>query len=68
MRWTRLSYNLLRAKFKSTVKNGRETVNTSEVNSALGVTNPPVYKYELITSHELESAQMHKRLVDDWDV
>lgn len=53
---------------KNTIKKGKETVPTSEVMKALKVSNAPSIKYSLISSHELENAQMNKRLIDDWKV
>lgn len=53
---------------KSTIKNGRETVPTSEIIAALQVTKAPTTKYELVDTLELENTQMNERLVDNWKI
>lgn len=52
---------------KSTIKNGRETVATSEIMKALNIDNVPSLKYDLIKTYELENEQMNEKLVDMWD-
>lgn len=51
---------------KNTIKNGRQTVPTSEIMKALGVTEIPNRTYELIKTHEQETTLMDTRLKDNW--
>lgn len=51
---------------KNTIKDGRQTVPTLQIMKALHVTQVPDKTYELIKTHELETALMNKRLIDNW--
>ena len=52
---------------KNTIKKGRSSVSTFEIMNALNITEVPNKKYDLIKTHELETAQMDVRLIKDWD-
>ncbi|WOD42629.1 acyl-CoA thioesterase [Hwangdonia lutea] len=53
---------------KNTIKKGRTTVSTFEIMEALNVKEVPNKKYDLIKTHELETAQMNTHLIENWDV
>lgn len=52
---------------KSTIKKGRETVDTKEIMKALNIDALPSIKNELISTFELENQQMTEKLVRSWD-
>lgn len=53
---------------KSTVKKGRETVNTSEVLRGLKFDVFTKEKHSLITAHEQENIEMNSKIIDTWDL